>query len=130
MSDAQEAPDATLDTLLWSVIDGEAPPWARRRAMRLLGSRTALDAELTKRADLDLTLLEWGTAPFASAPAAPATAAGLGVWDRVWRRLAIYPLQYIVAPATVVGFVVMAAALRFGFHGLYAIVANLVGRLP
>jgi hypothetical protein len=129
MPDTQQARDAHLDYLLWSIIDGEARPWAHRQAMRLLGSRAVRDAELTKRAALDQALLEWGAAPFTSTATAPA-AADYGARAPVWRRLYAYPLQYMVAPAAMLGLAVMAAALRFGLHGLYVIVANLVERLP
>ena len=114
-----------LDTLLWSIVDGQAGPMSRRRAERLIGSRHGYDLALKDRMALDVALHEWGKGVVTTEVLQGATAQAT---PASW--LAEYPVQWLIGPAAVLGLAITAAACRFGLPGLYAIVASLVERLP
>jgi|GEM_PF-2996607 len=126
---SERSDDRVLDALLWSVIDGQAVPWARRRGAHIIGSRAAYDRELSSRRALDLALRQWGAGLPAQSDAIMAPARDCARAS-VRRHLEASPFQLIVGPAAVLGLVVAAVAWQFGLHGFYAIVAYLVERLP
>ncbi len=49
----------TVDLLLWAIVDKQAPPWAFRRASRLLGSDAAARSGLREFAAIDRSLRAW-----------------------------------------------------------------------